>query len=165
MSKVKTTTWGLKFGHPTAYRRTIKIYEGTGKNRKEVERYQLVFEPNTPADLSDVEVEACQDLIDGGLLEPWHSDPKGRRARPNQVARIVESNRVQELELDNAALEEQVALLIEQVKELGAVPVVEAVEETTEIDPPADDAAKDTGKKGNKNGKGAKAPADDAAAK
>lgn len=126
MSKVKTTPWGLKFGHPTVFRRTVTVNAGQSDEQK----YQLVFEPNVPANLTEHEFKCCQDIIDIGLLVPWDVDPKGRRARPNQVARMAEVSRIQELELEVAALEEQVALLIDQVKELGGEPVVEAAEAT-----------------------------------
>lgn len=125
MSKAKTTAWGLKFGHPTAFRQTVKIGEGD-----QAERVQLVFEPNQRLDLTVQEVAGIQPFIDTGLIVPWDDDWKGRRGSPAVDAKTAElGNRLAELELDNAALAEQVALLIEQVRELGGEPVVEAADE------------------------------------
>lgn len=88
MAKAKTGVakagvYGLKFGHPTEYRRTVEITAKGGTKQ----RVQLLFQPNTPHILSDEEVTAVQDIIDGGLLVPWSDDPKGRRIHPAGLAR------------------------------------------------------------------------------
>lgn len=132
MSSVKTTVWGLKYGHPTPYRRTLSVGKG-----KKAGRVLMVFQPDTPYELTDEELAGCQDLVKIGLLVPWETDPKGRRARPRPAAdqsgetdsATALQAKVSELELELAAANQQVALLIEQVKSLGGEPVVEAVEE------------------------------------
>lgn len=141
MSKVKTTPWGLVFGHPTVFRQTVTV----GDDR---ERVQLVFEPNEWLDLTAQEVEGVQPFIDSGLIVPWDEDWKNRRSRsaagrsdPNREAEL--GKQIDDLKLDVADLEEQVALLIQQVTDLGGEPVVEV----------ADGTAEPTDKKGAKRGK------------
>jgi hypothetical protein len=139
MAKKKTTAYGLKVGHTTPFRRTVEI--GTKDKPK---RVQLVFEPDAPYDLTEQEVAGVQRFIDCGLLVPWMLDPKGRRRMPTGTkdgpAEIdTMGKRIAELELELAASEEQVSILIDQVKSLGGEPAVEAVtgdvEETNETDP------------------------------
>lgn len=77
MAKSKASTYGLKFGHPTDFRRTVTV----GKGDK-AQRVVLVFQPNTPYSLTDQEIAGCQDIIDGGLLVEWETDERGRQMRP-----------------------------------------------------------------------------------
>lgn len=157
----KTKQFGLKVDHKDAFRRTVKIYKDVDGKLVEDRRYQLVFEPNTPYDLDEVEQAACKDLIDGGLLVEWIVDSRGRQATPLKASRIVEGNRIAELELDNAALAEQVTMLIQQLTDLGETPCVEVVDEG-EDEAAGDDAEGGPIENKPKRRKGKKAAGDDA---
>jgi hypothetical protein len=138
MAKKKTTAWGLKVGHTTPFRRTVDI--GT---KGKPNRVQLVFQPDTPYELTEQELAGVQRFVDSGLIVPWLLDPKGRRRSPAAAAEgkseiDAMGKRIAELELDLAAAEEQVAILIEQVKSLGGEPEVEAVGEAEETATTAD---------------------------
>lgn len=79
--------YGLKYGHPTEFRRTVTIGEGDS-----AQRVQLVFQPNAPLELSDEEIAGLKKEIDGGLIVPWVEDEKGRR-KPNSPAPLNESTK------------------------------------------------------------------------
>lgn len=114
MARAKKTTtekWALKAGHPTIFRRTVEI--GTGKN---AQRVQLVFEPDTPYELTGEELEGLQADIDGGMIVPWNDGD--RRLRP--VANPTQTADVRALQRENESLRAQVEELTEQLAEATA---------------------------------------------
>jgi hypothetical protein len=78
MSKAKSNVYGLKFGHPTEFRRTVQV--GDGKD----DRYVLVFQPDTPYDLTDQEIQALAPDIEAGMLVPWVEDGRGHQSPPGR---------------------------------------------------------------------------------
>ncbi|MBW3543446.1 MAG: hypothetical protein KY476_24605 [Planctomycetes bacterium] len=96
----------MKFGHATPFRRTITL----GK-----ERETLLFDPDTPYDLSPDEVAGLAAEIDCGLIVPWDTDDKGRRARPPRGPLAPDESelaeRVRRLEAENASLRAQLESL------------------------------------------------------
>lgn len=114
MARAKKTTtdkWALKAGHPTIFRRTVEI--GTGKN---AQRVQLVFEPDTPYELTAEEIEGLQADIDGGMLVPWNDGD--RRLRP--VVNPTQTADVRALQRENESLRAQVEELTEQLADATA---------------------------------------------
>jgi len=79
MSKTHTTPHALRVGHQSTFRRTVTVRKG-----KHEQRVQLVFEPETPLDLTDQEVAGLQREIALGLIVPWEAG--NRRMRPVRAA-------------------------------------------------------------------------------
>lgn len=107
--KAKTTAYGLRFGHPNIFRRTIQIGKGANATR-----FQMVFEPNVPYELSDEEVAALKPEIEDGIIELWN-DGKQRR-RPAATAPTSNATaQVEALQVENAELRAQVEELTAMV--------------------------------------------------
>jgi hypothetical protein len=117
MAKVKTTRYGLRPGHQNDFRRTVTV----GKGAKE-SRVQLLFRPGTWLELTEQEVVGIKDLIDGGLIIEWGTDPKGRD-RPVRHERPAgptpeQAADLKALQAENDSLKGQVEELTAQVAEL-----------------------------------------------
>ncbi len=108
-TKPKTELYGLRFGHPNVFRRTVDI--GTKANPKKV---QLMFEPDTPLELTDKEIDGLQAEIESGFIVPWGADGKRRRVAPNPTPPVD----LKPLQDENAALRSQVEKLTNQVGDL-----------------------------------------------
>lgn len=116
MAKKKQTTaepvaklYGLRFGHPTIFRRTINL--GTKDKPRKV---QLVFEPDVPLELSAVEIEALKPELEDGIIAPWH-EGKLRRTPAAQQEPRDESKELAALREENELLREQITELTEQL--------------------------------------------------
>lgn len=74
MARKKPQMLALRWGHPTAFRKTVVV----GGTKEEPEKVQLVFEPGVKYRLSSNEVEQLQRFIDSGLLVDPGADVKKR---------------------------------------------------------------------------------------
>lgn len=110
MAKKKPHAYTLKLGVDHAYKRTIVIRDKRDK-KKVVKEYQITFEPGIDVELSDDELEQCQDLISVGHIVPATRDEKGRLRMEKMVRREVNE--------EMAALEKQIAGLEEENAELA----------------------------------------------
>lgn len=108
MAKQQTKQYGLKGGHPNIFRRTVNI----GTKASPV-RVQLVFEPGTPVELTDKEIEGLKPEISEGFIVPWEQHGHGQRPVPNPTATNAQvdalQGQVDELAAQNAELTKQLA--------------------------------------------------------
>lgn len=72
-----TASYTLKFGHPTPFRRTVKIGE---------ESVQLLFVPGEHYELTAEEVAGLDKEISGGLLVPTDLNEAGAQRPPRGVS-------------------------------------------------------------------------------
>lgn len=107
--KTEGGMYALNRGHQTPFRRTVKY--------SETKSAQLVFEPGEAQELSDVEVAACQDLIDCGRLVEVGQDDKGRVRFPF-VKQSQDADKV--IASLEAKIEELSAVVAKQSAELAA---------------------------------------------
>jgi hypothetical protein len=109
--KAAVELYGLRFGHPNTFRRTVNI--GTAAKPNKV---QLVFEPDTPLELTDKEIEGLKAEIESGFIVPWGEDGKRRRVA-NPTADTAD---VKRLQAENTKLRQQVAELTNQLEDATA---------------------------------------------
>ena len=122
MAKYKKQ-YGLKGGHPTAFRRTVDI--GTEKNPN---RVTLLFEPGKPLELTAIELEGLKAELAEGFIVPWEEHGQGMRpvASPTQTAELdalkakIEELTAQNAELLQAAEKVPAAALKAEIKTLKA---------------------------------------------
>lgn len=107
MAKAKKQ-FGLKGGHPTAFRRTVDV--GTEKNPN---RVQLVFQPGEPLELTERELEGLKDELAEGFIVPWEEHGQGMRPVASPTADQAKADALQgqidELTAQNAELTQQLA--------------------------------------------------------
>lgn len=103
--------YGLRVGHATTFRRTVNI--GTEDKPK---RVQLVFEPETPQELTEKEVAGLQQEIMEGIIVPWEED--GRKLRPTQSPSPDAVGLMKSLQEENADLRRRNEELASELAEL-----------------------------------------------
>lgn len=104
MAKAKpkgTTSYTLKFGHPTPFRRTVTIGD---------ENVQLVFTPGEHYELTDEEIAGLELEISGGLLvltdlnsAGVQRPPRGQSADATATIEKLEA-KIEDLATENAQL-------------------------------------------------------------
>lgn len=113
--KKQTAAYGLRVGHQSPFRRTVDIGDG--------ERVTLVFEPDTPYDLTAQEVAGLKADIDNEIIIPWEDGNRRMRPVPTPTGGNPEAESPREelaaLKAENAALQEQLAAATELIDGAG----------------------------------------------
>src|SRR3972149_12231722 len=102
----------LKKDHPGTFHRSVFRTVGEGTETVTERVKVLEFKPGEPVDVLGEDLEAIRADI-GNFLISVEVDEKGRApVSPPSTVTEQSGNRIAELELEIAALEEQIALLI-----------------------------------------------------